>query len=169
MRRMQHGQKKREEKRCHSIEEFSNPTTNGGVQNGKVSWNAHAMLCTLFFTRLAPICMLSRSLPTKSLHRSSGGSLLRARCWLGSGEMERGRRRRKKMQETEMRRKKKKLVIPPEQKRSRRKRSRIYLPFFFVTVSIADFADRFALLVCRCRCRFQPQLMIQRSPLPDSF
>ncbi len=37
-----------------------------------------------FFARLVPICLLSRCLLTKFLHRSSGGSLLRVRCWLGS-------------------------------------------------------------------------------------
>ena len=37
-----------------------------------------------FFARLAPICMLSRCLLTKFLHRSSVGSLLRVRCWLGN-------------------------------------------------------------------------------------
>ncbi len=36
-----------------------------------------------FFARLVPICMLSRCLLTKYLHRSSVGSLLRVRCWLG--------------------------------------------------------------------------------------
>ena len=32
----------------------------------------------------APLCLLSRRLVTKFLLRSSGGSLLRVRCWLGS-------------------------------------------------------------------------------------
>ena len=36
-----------------------------------------------FFARLAPICVLSRCLLTKILHRSSLGSLLGVRCWLG--------------------------------------------------------------------------------------
>ncbi len=37
-----------------------------------------------FWHVLAPICMPSRCLVTKFLHRSSGGSLLRVRCWLGT-------------------------------------------------------------------------------------
>ena len=36
------------------------------------------------FARSAPFCMLSRCSLTKFLHRSSGGSLLRVRCWLGT-------------------------------------------------------------------------------------
>ncbi len=36
-----------------------------------------------FFTRLAPICLLSRCLLTNFLHWISVGSLLRVRCWLG--------------------------------------------------------------------------------------
>ncbi len=39
------------------------------------------------FAHLAPICMLSRCLLTKFLHRSSVGSLLRVHCWLGEGRM----------------------------------------------------------------------------------
>ena len=39
--------------------------------------------CTHVFARLALICTLSQWLSTKFLHRSSGGSLLRVRCWLG--------------------------------------------------------------------------------------
>ncbi len=39
----------------------------------------------MVFARLAPTCMLSWCLLTKFLHRSSGGNLLRVRCWLGSG------------------------------------------------------------------------------------
>ncbi len=38
--------------------------------------------CMRVFARLAPICVLSRCLVTKFLHRSSLGSLLRVRCWL---------------------------------------------------------------------------------------
>ncbi len=41
-----------------------------------------------FFARLAPICTLSRCLLTKFLHRSSVGSLIRVRCWLGSSSVE---------------------------------------------------------------------------------
>ncbi len=39
--------------------------------------------CTHVSARLALICVLSRCLLTKFLHRSSVGSLLRVRCWLG--------------------------------------------------------------------------------------
>ncbi len=39
--------------------------------------------CIHVFARLAPICMLSRCLLTKFLHRRSVRSLLRVRCWLG--------------------------------------------------------------------------------------
>ena len=57
------------------------PTTNGGMQNGSsVRMCTH---CTHVFARLAQIRTLSRCLLTKSLHRSSVGSLLRLRCWLG--------------------------------------------------------------------------------------
>ncbi len=41
----------------------------------------------IFFARLAPICMLRRCLLTKFLVRSSVGSLLRVRCWLGSSKV----------------------------------------------------------------------------------
>ena len=41
--------------------------------------------CTHVFLHVwRPICMLSRCLAAKSLHRSSGGSLSRVRCWLGT-------------------------------------------------------------------------------------
>ncbi len=57
------------------------PTTNGGMQNGSsVGKFTH---CMHVFARFAPICMLSLCLLTKFLHRSSVGSLLRVRCWLG--------------------------------------------------------------------------------------
>ena len=52
-------------------------------QRWKLSWNIHT-LHTRFFSRLAPIFMLSRCLLTKFLHRSAVGSLLRVRCWLGT-------------------------------------------------------------------------------------
>ena len=40
--------------------------------------------CThTFFARFAPICMLFRRLVKKFRFRSSGGSLLRVRCWSG--------------------------------------------------------------------------------------
>ena len=58
------------------------PTTNGGMQKRKLSRNTYT-LRTRFFARLAPICVLRRCLLAKFLHRSSGGSLLRVRCWLG--------------------------------------------------------------------------------------
>ncbi len=38
----------------------------------------------MFFAHSASICMLSRCLLAKVLHRSSIGSLLRVRCWLGA-------------------------------------------------------------------------------------
>ena len=51
------------------------------MQNGRsVEIYTH---CVHVFVRLAPICMLSRCLFTKFLHRSSVGSLSRVRCWLG--------------------------------------------------------------------------------------
>ncbi len=52
----------------------------------KLSRNMYT-LRTRFLARLAPICMLSRCSLTKFLHWSSGGSLLRVRCWLGSGTL----------------------------------------------------------------------------------
>ena len=61
------------------------PTANGGMQNG-----SSVRICTQWihmFARLAPICMPSRWLLTKFLHRSSVGSLLRVRCWLGRGPL----------------------------------------------------------------------------------
>ncbi len=74
----------------HKIDRFLtkllplNPTTNGGMQNG-----SPVEICTrcthVFRTLFAPICMLSRCLLTKFLHRSSVGSLLGVRrCWLGA-------------------------------------------------------------------------------------
>ena len=56
------------------------PTTNGGMQNGSsvgIHYTLLACFCTFF-------CMLTRLLLKKLLHRSSVGSLLRVRCWLGS-------------------------------------------------------------------------------------
>ncbi len=58
------------------------PTTNGGKQNGS-SVRIYKR-CIHVFARLAPICMLSRCLLTKFLHRSSVGRLSRVRCWLGT-------------------------------------------------------------------------------------
>ena len=63
---------------------FLYPTTNGGTQNGSsVGICTH---CIHVFTCLPPIGMLSRyaQLLTKFLHQSSGGSLLRVHCWLGT-------------------------------------------------------------------------------------
>ncbi len=60
----------------------SNPTTNGGTQNGSsVGISTH---CTHILACLAPICVLSRCLVTKFLRRSSVRSLFRVRCWLGN-------------------------------------------------------------------------------------
>ncbi len=39
--------------------------------------------CTHVFACLEPVCVLSWCSLTKFLHRSSVGSLLRVRCWLG--------------------------------------------------------------------------------------
>ena len=62
-------------------ERETDPTTNGGMQNGSsVETCTH---CMHVFARLMPICMLSRRLETKFLRRTSVGSLLRVRCWLG--------------------------------------------------------------------------------------
>ncbi len=60
---------------------YNSPTTNGGIQNG-----SSAKICTHcihIFACLVSICVLSWRLLTKFLHRSSVGSLLRVRCWLG--------------------------------------------------------------------------------------
>ena len=51
------------------------PTSNNGMQNG--SSVGTCTRCVHVFARLAQISMLSRCLPTKFLHRSSGQSLLR--------------------------------------------------------------------------------------------
>ncbi len=60
------------------------PTTNGGMQNGSsVEICTH---CTHVFARSSQICMLSRCLLKKFLHRSSGGTLIRVRCLLGKKE-----------------------------------------------------------------------------------
>ncbi len=57
------------------------PTSNGGMQDeSPVGIRTN---CVHVFACLAPICLLSRRLLTNFLHRSSGGSLLRVRCWLG--------------------------------------------------------------------------------------
>ncbi len=56
--------------------------TKGGTQNG--SSVGICTRCIHVFASLVLICKLSRCLVTKFLHRSSVGSLLRVRCWLGS-------------------------------------------------------------------------------------
>ena len=43
----------------------------------------HVHVACTFLDRLAPICMLTRCLVTKLLHRNSVGSLSRVRRWLG--------------------------------------------------------------------------------------
>ena len=50
------------------------------AQSEHVQYTSHAR----FFASLALICMLSRGLVTKFLHRTSVGSLLRVYCWLGT-------------------------------------------------------------------------------------
>ncbi len=60
------------------------PTSNGGMQKWKLSQNVHTLHTRFFWHVLAPTCMLGRCLSTKFLHQSSGGSLLRACCWLGA-------------------------------------------------------------------------------------
>ncbi len=66
----------------HGASPQTHPTTNGGTQNG--SSVGTCKRCMRVFARFAPICMLSRCLLTKFLHRSSVGSLLRVSCcWLG--------------------------------------------------------------------------------------
>ncbi len=64
------------------------PTTNRGIQNGYLV--GIYTRCIHVFARLAPICVLIRCLLAKFLHRSSVGSLLRVRCWLGGRWRERG-------------------------------------------------------------------------------
>ncbi len=49
-----------------AVGRHTNPTTNGGMQNG--SSVGICARCTHIFARLAPICMLSRCLATKSRH-----------------------------------------------------------------------------------------------------
>ena len=71
---LREGKRERERRRS--------PTSNGGMQ--RLSWN----ICTF----LALFCTLSRCLLTKLLHRSSVGSLLRVRCWLGEREERGGER-----------------------------------------------------------------------------
>ena len=60
---------------------YRHPTSNGGMQNGS-SVGIRTRYVHVF-ARLAPICMLSRGVLKIFLHRSSGGSLLGVRCWLG--------------------------------------------------------------------------------------
>ena len=50
----------------------------------------HVTRCVHVFARFASTCMLSLCLLTKFLHRSSVGSSLRVRCWLGTTENIRG-------------------------------------------------------------------------------
>ena len=61
---------------------FFYPTSKGGLQDGGSV--GIRTCCTHVFARLIPVCMLSRCLATKFLPRSSGGSLLRVHCWLGT-------------------------------------------------------------------------------------
>ncbi len=65
----------------HVIFLYSNPATNGGLQNG--SSVGICTECTHVFAHSTSIWMLSRCLLTKFLHRRSVGSWLRVRCWLG--------------------------------------------------------------------------------------
>ena len=59
------------------------PTTNGGIQNGNSA--GICTQCIHVFTRLAPICMLSRCLLTKISAQELIWKLTkRVRCWLGS-------------------------------------------------------------------------------------
>ncbi len=58
------------------------PNHQGWHAKRKLSRNTYT-LHTCFSHVLAPICMLSRWLVTKSLRRSSGGSLLRVYCLVG--------------------------------------------------------------------------------------
>ena len=55
------------------------------MQNWKLSWNIYALLHTRFCTFGADFVCSVGAYKQKFLHRSSGGSLLRVRCWLGSG------------------------------------------------------------------------------------
>ncbi len=60
------------------------PTTNGGMPNGSsVEIRMYVHIAYTFLAHSAPICMHSRCLLTKFLHRSSVRSLLKVRCWLG--------------------------------------------------------------------------------------
>ncbi len=51
----------------------------------------HARCMLHVLARLTPICTLSWGLLTKFLHRSSVGSLLRVRCWLGREDSDQSR------------------------------------------------------------------------------
>ena len=55
------------------------------------AWSECVHFAHAFLARLAPICMLSRCLLTKFLHRSSVGNLSRVRCWLGSAKIVMGK------------------------------------------------------------------------------
>ncbi len=57
------------------------PTTNSSMLNG--SWDGICTHCIHVFAHSGPTCMLGRCLFAKFLHRSSVGSFLRVRCWLG--------------------------------------------------------------------------------------
>ena len=63
---------------------MAHPTSNGGMQNGSSVGIYIFTLHVHIFAHLAPIFMPSRCSQTKFLMRSSVGSLLRVRCWLGS-------------------------------------------------------------------------------------
>ncbi len=62
------------------------PTTNGGMQNGR-SWNnvyTHCIRTMFVHVWCRFVCSLG-AYYAKFLHRTSVGSLLRVRCWLGGG------------------------------------------------------------------------------------
>ncbi len=59
----------------------SQPTT---VACKMEAQSEHVHVACTFLHVCAPICVLSRCVLTKFLRRSSGRSLLRVRCWLGS-------------------------------------------------------------------------------------
>ena len=60
------------------------PTTNGRWAKMEARPETHTRCAHAFCTFWRPTCMLSRWSLTKFLRRSSGGSLLRVRCWVGN-------------------------------------------------------------------------------------
>ena len=63
---------------------FLKPTQPPTVACKMEAQSEYVHIASTFLHVWRPICVLTRCLSTKFLHRSSGGSLIRVHCWLGT-------------------------------------------------------------------------------------